>query len=224
MKRIQPKKKVILTKKVRSIKKQSSSLKGKLQGVFQAWRARIALGFICICILSINTLTFLILYQKHQSSSLSFETTYIQEELSVEKTVVSEPIRIQVEAQQIDLPIQETQIKNGIWETPKRSLGHLGVSAKPGENGNVVIYGHNTGGLFGRLPQVKVNDKIALENKDGQKYEYIVTKTEIARPHQVEAVLPTEKEVLTLYTCTGFLDSQRFIVRAIPSKEIEASL
>jgi len=33
------------------------------------------------------------------------------------------------------------------------------------------------------------------------------------KPDQVEYLLPTSEETLTLYTCSGFMDQKRFIVR-----------
>jgi sortase (surface protein transpeptidase) len=57
-----------------------------------------------------------------------------------------------------------------------------------------------------------------LLDAEGKTAKYIVSETKRVLPNAVEEVLPTDHEVVTVYTCTGFLDSQRFVVKALPSE------
>jgi len=42
-----------------------------------------------------------------------------------------------------------------------------------------------------------------------------VNKITAVYPNQVQIIAPTKNETLTLYTCTGFYDEKRLIVRAL---------
>lgn len=127
-----------------------------------------------------------------------------------------EPMRIQIQRTGIDLPIIPAQIKDGVWETSAITATHLSTSARPHEEGNIIIYAHNKKDMFGPLLWTQVGDEITLTSQDNQQFTYQVTKTQTVKPEEVEVVLPTNHEELTLYTCTGFLDSLRFVVKAKP--------
>jgi len=114
------------------------------------------------------------------------------------------------------LEVVTASITQGIWETSDTAATHLDTSARPGEGGNVVVYGHNRRRLFGSLRNLQIGQTILISTTEGKQFEYQVAEREIVSPDQIEAVLPTEFEVLTLYTCIGWLDSQRLIIRATP--------
>jgi len=128
----------------------------------------------------------------------------------------SKPVSISIDVLKKTLNIEDARIENGIWSTSDTGVSHLDTSARPGEGNNIVLYAHNTKPLFGSLKTIKIGDRITLRNDLGDIYEYDVTNTLTVLPTQIEAVLPTESEQLTLYTCTGLFDSHRFIVQAKP--------
>lgn len=90
-------------------------------------------------------------------------------------------------------------------------------SALPGENGNIILYGHNLNTIFGYLMDTKIGAIVNIRMTDGSLHRYTVTETQVVAPSQTQLLAPTTHEVLTLYTCTGLLDSLRFVVRAIPA-------
>jgi len=57
---------------------------------------------------------------------------------------------------------------------------------------------------------------LAIATSDGETYSYKIKETKTVTPNAVEFVLPKDTETMTLYTCTGFLDSKRFMVIAEP--------
>ena len=128
------------------------------------------------------------------------------------------PKQIQIPSLSIDLSLQGTLVKNGLWEISEKSASYLLSSARPKEGSNIVIYAHNTKHLFARLPEIQVGQEILLLDAEGKTAKYIVSETKRVLPNAVEEVLPTDHEVVTVYTCTGFLDSQRFVVKALPSE------
>ncbi len=127
-----------------------------------------------------------------------------------------EPTEVQIQRLGIDLTVIPAQIKDGIWETSDTMATHLNTSARPLESGNIVIYAHNKQNMFGPLLWVQTGDEITLTTQDNHQFTYQVTQTKTVKPEEVEVVLPTNHEELTLYTCTGFLDSLRFVVKAEP--------
>jgi sortase (surface protein transpeptidase) len=41
----------------------------------------------------------------------------------------------------------------------------------------------------------------------------------VAEPNQTEYLAPSKEDILTLYTCTGWADSKRLVVRAVNLQE-----
>ena len=129
------------------------------------------------------------------------------------------PTRLVIKDLQIDLNIQESSIVDGVWQVADDEVSFLDRSAKPGEGGNIVLYGHNKWHVLGNLPDIRVGNVIEVYDDQGNTLEYEVEDTFVVSPDAVEVVEPTDHEVLTLYTCTGPLDSKRFIVKAKPISE-----
>jgi len=86
-----------------------------------------------------------------------------------------------------------------------------GASSHPGEIGNTVLAGHSSNDLFdggdykfifAQLDKLSVGDSV-YANYKGKRYTYVVTKVQVVKPTDVNAlVYPTTKPVITLITCT----------------------
>jgi sortase A len=86
-----------------------------------------------------------------------------------------------------------------------------GASSHPGQTGNTVLSGHSSNDLFdggdykfifAQLEKMVVGDTV-YANYEGKRYTYVVTKTEVVKPTEVnKLVYPTDKPMLTLITCT----------------------
>lgn len=116
----------------------------------------------------------------------------------------------------LDEPLQPGSYADGKWSVSETTGTYLVQSAKPGEPGNVIIYGHNKGEIFGPLVKVRTDQPITLKLEDGRERHYKVKSTVEVGQDQTDVLAPTDTEVLTLYTCTGWLDRNRFIVKAVP--------
>ena len=57
------------------------------------------------------------------------------------------------------------------------------------------------------------SDQIYVLTKDHW-YEYMVNEILIVNPDQIDVINPTQDETLTLYTCSGYFDTQRLVVKA----------
>lgn len=122
-------------------------------------------------------------------------------------------IRIQIPAISVDAPV----VQGDGWEQLKKGVAqHLGTP-NPGENGNIVLSGHNDvfGEVFRDLDQLEPGDTVILFTSQRQ-YTYVISGSQIVEPTQVEVMNPTPNPTLTLISCHPYLiDTHRIAVSAV---------
>jgi sortase A len=106
---------------------------------------------------------------------------------------------------------------NGFWELSETSASHGVGSSNPGQLGNIVIFAHARDDLFGPLRNIKQSTMIYILTQD-RWFRYEVKETKLVDPGDIQVIASTTDETLTLYTCDGFLDSNRLIITAKPQK------
>jgi sortase A len=116
----------------------------------------------------------------------------------------------------VDTDIEPEVYVNDKWTISENTASFLTTSAKIGEKGNTILYGHNKRTIMGNIRALKGNEIIEITTKDGQKKEYRIVSRQEVSPTDTRLLQPTSDEVLTLYTCSGFMDSKRFVVQAVP--------
>jgi LPXTG-site transpeptidase (sortase) family protein len=136
------------------------------------------------------------------------EVTQVQTDLAV----------ISIPEQNIELPLETTKIKNGIWQINNSGASLLDTATFPKTEGKYIIYAHNTLDKFGKITGLKKGSRIYLAGKNGEIKKFEVTSTQIVNPNKVEILTEKSADTLILYTCTGLLDSKRFVVKATPKK------
>lgn len=114
------------------------------------------------------------------------------------------------------LPIVEGGKINGVWTISHKAANHVQTSAVPGSAGNSIIYGHNTDAIFGKLITIPIGTVITITTSDGNHHRYKISETYEVDPWQTELLQNAVTEVLTIYTCSGWFDSKRYVVRAVP--------
>lgn len=117
----------------------------------------------------------------------------------------------------VNLPIISSQLRENSWVTTTLGVSYLTSTPIPGKTGNSVFYGHNWKSLLGNLSKVKPGEKVFINFNNGQKKEFTVENTAVVDQDRMDVVKNTEDTRITIYTCTGFLDSKRFVVVAKPS-------
>jgi sortase A len=160
--------------------------------------------------IGLSLIGFYLIYHR---TILSF--TSVPPQFQAVKTKAA-PQTLTIPALGIAIGIKPGFIMNGQWSISPQYALHLTTSSNPREGGNIVIYGHNKDTIFGRLPNAQIGGEVILTTADGQSYQYRIMQKAIVFPNQTELIFPTNHEVITIYTCTGFLDSQRLIIRAEP--------
>lgn len=147
----------------------------------------------------------------HLATRLSFNTAISANELGGN---IIHPIKISIPSINTELPVEETLIENGIWQISDKGVSHLATSAYPGNEGNIIFYGHNTNERLGRLPQIEKGDTITVTSKNGRTFEYRVVSTQVVKPTDIDKLTSYSDQTLTIYTCTGFADLKRQLVKA----------
>lgn len=155
--------------------------------------------------------------------------------LSIESATVNEYVTEVNEVDQSTMPkhifipwntdseITPQLFTNGEWTISPDKVSYLMNAARPGTQGNIILYGHNKRSILGNIRALKGGETITLTLNNGVKRTYVVEKIAEVAPTQTELLLPTDVEVLTLYTCSGPLDSRRFVVQAkpLPNQSLE---
>ncbi len=94
---------------------------------------------------------------------------------------------------------------------PDHDIGWYIHSGGPGQGENIVLWGHALRFLsapdipapFGRLKELAIGAQIVLYDETGAAHTYAVTQQVWATPDQVDYILPTGSERLTLVSCIG---------------------
>jgi sortase A len=168
----------------------------------------IAIGLILLSLWGLHRF----LYNRSLRLSDRLLASYSRE--SIQSAV---PIYITV-ADSISLRVVEAGKVEGAWTVSPTAANHVRGSALPGQAGNTIIFGHNLNTVFGYLVDARVGDPVDIRTYDGKLHRYKISEIQIVDPSQTALLSPTTREVLTLYTCTGLLDSLRFVARAEPVK------
>ena len=175
----------------------------------------IANAFI-LCGFLLFSLSLLHRYLRTQALTLDKETVANIAAASYE-TNKPRPIPVYVTLGSLIKADVSTQVyTNGNWTIAEQGVSYLEQSARPGEQGNIILYGHNTKESLYQLKNVPNGATMSLRSEDGQEHLYTVTLRKIVSPSQIEFLQPSSTEIVTIYTCIGPLDSKRLILQAVP--------
>lgn len=121
-------------------------------------------------------------------------------------------VQLMIPTRDIHVPVMKGAIDQGEWEVSK----HVALMIEKDVDAGLgaVVYAHNTQKLFGKLESVKAGDVVELTLNDWSVEKYEVVETKVVSPDQVDAVLTASVDEIVLYTCVGFLDGDRLLVRA----------
>ena len=137
-------------------------------------------------------LAFSFLWNFNQTIQLSFFTPKI----TPVKNYYSTPKEIIIPQVNIRLISEETNISDERWGISKKGASHLSTSARPGENGTIIYYGHNTNDRFGPIRWLSKNAAIKIKTQDEKVHEYKVTETKTVSPKQMDIFLKNKGESL----------------------------
>lgn len=159
------------------------------------------LGILCL-LLSLYLHT-----QMHTIDPKSLNNVFVS-------TTNNQPIQIKIPKLNIQDEIIPGGIKGQDWILSDSKIMYLPTSGLLGEGYNTVIYAHKRPGLFLDLNQLTLGDKIYLYNKIGRQFIYSVKSKQTVDPNNLSSLYSAIPNTLTLFTCDGFFDQHRLVVRA----------
>jgi LPXTG-site transpeptidase (sortase) family protein len=165
--------------------------------------AAVSLGFV------VGVKSDAFLYQKF--ANIPMPALEISE--TVQIVAEGEPVaRLSIPRLDVDVVVAEGSADDVL----RRAVGRLETSARPGDNGNIVLAGHRDT-FFRPLEHILEGDRIVLESAAGART-YVVEWTKVVDPTAVEVLEDSGQPELTLVTCYPFryVGSApfRFVVRA----------
>jgi LPXTG-site transpeptidase (sortase) family protein len=191
-------------------RKRTKITKNNSKALDQAKRR--GLGFVVV---GCSLMFIVVVYRFQQLRRLSFDAG----NQLVQSTGTLSPAKtIRLSRYRVTLDVTEAGISDGVWQISENTANHLNQSANPGEGGNVVIYGHNSSEVFGPLRWMSKGEEIEVTNNEGKVTIYVIDQIIETNPEDIQWILPKDKETLTVYTCSGFLNSKRHVVVAYPKK------
>ncbi len=102
----------------------------------------------------------------------------------------------------------------------RHGVGHYAGSYFPGENGTIILAGHNTNGIFDKLDKIKKGDKVIIKASYAS-FEYEVYDMKVVKETDLNAFkIQHNEERLIMYTCYPINRSivgrktQRYVVYA----------
>ncbi len=104
-------------------------------------------------------------------------------------------------------------------DTLEKHPGWLSTSAKPGQEGVCVVYGHRNRNHLLILKEIEVGDEIEVVTSSGKIYTYVVEKTEILNTDTAMRIPTIEGKHMILMTCYPFYYTghapQKFVVTCV---------
>lgn len=159
--------------------------------------AKLFLGLSLLCLV----LTLFFVYQRYVPQKFVFASDHNENIASA----TAFPEELIIKNLNIDLPVIPAENVNGVWETTGK-----GVSFSNG-----VFYGHNWPNLLGKITNIKPNQKIQVKYNNQKVSDFTVTSTSVVSANNTDILENNSNgSLITIYTCTGFLDSKRFVVLA----------
>lgn len=152
-----------------------------------------------------------------ESKTVTIDPIQIDQSLTKNTAGVDIPTRILLPHVGIDIPVKLSHVIHGYWELSEMTASYGEGSGVPGNPGNAVIFAHARQGLFLPLKDVSVGDRVYLFTQN-KYFMYTVTEKKEVSPTDIYVIKPTDIEQLTLYTCSGFIDSKRLVVTARPTQ------
>lgn len=160
----------------------------------------------------LGTLVFLLGTLSH--TQILINSIISQREHPRNQYVAQTPVLISIPSIKLETKVTEGGIVNGNWILSDNDALFLPTSGKIGEGFNTIIYAHNTDKLFGNLRNIKQDDLVIVRDRTGKEFKYKVFSKADVDPQDLRKLYSTEKNIITLFTCDGWFDESRFLVKA----------
>lgn len=123
------------------------------------------------------------------------------------------PSQLIIPDRHINLPILPSTQLNGEWQVTTQGVSLI-TPEQRGDTHGYVIYGHDWPVLLGKMRQASIGQHVTLKYGNGQEQTYKITSIFKVAPTHSEILKMAKEDTLVIYTCDGFMDSQRLVVIA----------
>lgn len=169
-------------------------------------------SIVVLVFLSISVLFFAL-------AGFEFSKRYARPTTNLEQSVIIKPnnstelkpLMLKVETAGIEIPLLTS---HKVWEEKAKTAVYFSKTPLPGNKGNSVIYGHNFPNILGNLNKVEKGQQISIEFTDGSVKNFEVIQKINVTANQTHILKQTNDARLTIYTCSGILDTKRLVVVA----------
>lgn len=124
-----------------------------------------------------------------------------------------QPKMVIIESVSIKIDIIPGGIIDGKWILSPDSAHALPISSSYNDH-SAILYAHNREGLFMNLSEVTIGDTITIIDERGKKILYSVFEKQTITPEQTDVIQPDSDGTLVLFTCDGWFDEKRIVVKA----------
>lgn len=123
----------------------------------------------------------------------------------------SVPLAIKIQKISVVQDVVPGVIQGQDWQIDESRVNYL-IGSGNLYGGNMVLYAHRREGLFQKLNLLKDGDEIVILFESDIKI-YEVIESEMISSSEVE-ILTDDSYDLTVFTCDGWFDSKRWVVKA----------
>lgn len=132
------------------------------------------------------------------------------------------PVNISIPDIDLDLEVVPGIVTSNNWQVSDKYANYLVGSGVIGESGNVVVYAHRREGLFVNLDKLRSGSTIILRSQD-YIAEYLVKSLYLVNPNEIHVLEHVQGRELTLYTCNGWRDEKRLVVKSVLKRHYQDS-
>lgn len=146
-------------------------------------------------------------------SQIYLKSLMSQREESKKEVSGQAPTLISIPSLKADIKVIKGGIANGNWVLSDSEALYLPTSGKIGEGFNTILYAHNRENLFGNLKKIQKGDLLVIKDNADKDFIYKVYLIENIDPRDIKRLFSEEKDIVTLFTCDGWFDQERLLVR-----------
>lgn len=208
--------------KPKKVKKQRPKAKITFRKNFLPPLLGISITLIVFGLLNSQLLAAKLLYSRQELAPIS----YAPPAANASTTIPDGPALIKIpKLNNLEAPIvfEPSTVEYKIQLALREGVVHFGGTALPGQDGNVVLFGHSSGQLwapgnykfvFTLLDKLEDGDIIVIDYQK-TRYTYKVKNTQVVLPNAINVLQPTKTPTLTLITCSPVgTSNKRLIVTA----------
>ncbi|NMB57478.1 sortase, partial [Candidatus Beckwithbacteria bacterium] len=126
------------------------------------------------------------------------------------------PQSIEIPILDLKMEIKEASVSANNWEIYDNAVSWLKNSGDL-KSGNMILYAHNDLSKFGKIIQLGQGSEIILKNQWQEKHYKVIDAFQTS--NQDLWPIEAKENRLTMYTCSGLFDVNRFFVIAEPVEE-----